>query len=259
MPETASEFDRLTDTWKEWQGFPWGKLYYDISRYNIQRHLDDRPKLILDIGGGNGADSIFYAKQGHTVTCLDASSAMLAEAKENAGAQGVSGNITFTQGNAEDIQERFNGNKYDLVLCHLMMEFLPEAPGFLNNLYNLVAPGGLLSVIDSNRYSLAYKTAFQNGDLVTAKNEIGKKEHFHPWVKRITRLYSGDETVEMLRNSGFEPAGHYGIQCACAYLPNERKSEKAYYDALVEFEKTLTDKYPYYLLARLYQIIGRKK
>ncbi len=53
-------------------GLSWGKLIYDISRFNIHRHLDTRlPLCILDVGGGNGFNSIYFAKQGHSVTLLD--------------------------------------------------------------------------------------------------------------------------------------------------------------------------------------------
>ncbi len=75
--------------WKEWQSFPWSKLLYDISRFNINRHLDYHPLRILDVGGGNGFNSIYFAKQGYSVTLLDYSPEMLSEAKQAAKREGV--------------------------------------------------------------------------------------------------------------------------------------------------------------------------
>lgn len=87
-PITADEYDAVVDVWKEWQSFPWGKLLYSISRFNIQRHLDNRPLRILDVGGGNGFNSIYFAQQGHSVTLLDYSPVMLSDAKQAAEREG---------------------------------------------------------------------------------------------------------------------------------------------------------------------------
>lgn len=46
---------------------------------NISRHTAKEKLRILDVGGGDGMDAIYYAKKGHTVTLNDCSSTMLAE------------------------------------------------------------------------------------------------------------------------------------------------------------------------------------
>jgi hypothetical protein len=39
QPITAGEYDSVVDQWKEWQSYPWGKLLYTVSRFNLQRRL----------------------------------------------------------------------------------------------------------------------------------------------------------------------------------------------------------------------------
>lgn len=252
------DFDDKIEKWEEWQDSPWGRLYYKISRYNIQRHLNDKHKSVIDIGGGNGSDSIYYAKKGYSVTCLDNSADMLAKAKETATAQGVSDKITFHQCDAKDIQKYFPGREFDLILCHLMLEFTTDFQTTLSNVCKLIAPGGMLSVIEMNRYSEVYRKIFQVGDLTATFDEIETKEYLNTWFNKRVPVFSGEEIVDLLRKNGCSLVAHYGIRCVNDYLPNEKKTETEFQNNLEQLERKLTDTYPYYLLARFYQIIVSK-
>ncbi len=257
-PITADEYDKVVDQWKEWQAYPWGKLIYDISRFNIHRHLDNCSLRILDVGGGNGFNSIYFAKQGHSVTLLDYSPVMLSEAEQAAKSEGVLDKITFCQADVGEIQNLFYDRQFDFIICHLMIEFTSEPKTALRNICNLLAPNGFLSVLDANRYSQVYRMAFQSNDLVAALNEVETKEYYHPWFSRLTPLFSSAEMIDILKPNGCEVVGDYGVLCLCAYLPNEPKYEAKYFENLKELERKITDTYPYNLLARFYQVIVRK-
>jgi S-adenosylmethionine-dependent methyltransferase len=258
-PITPGEYDAVVDQWKEWQAFPWGTLLYTVARFNLHRYLDGRSLRILDVGGGNGLNSIYLAKLGHGVTLLDYSPAMLAEARKTAAMEGVLDQITFIQADVGTIQDVLQGEQFDLILCHLMIEFVTEPVKALHAICQRLAPGGLLSVLDANRYSEVYRKAFQANDLVAALELIDTKEYFHPWFNRLTPLFSSAEMIDILRSGGCEVAGDYGVLCLCAYLPNEPKFEAVYYQALEQLECRLTDTYPYNLLARFYQVIVQNK
>lgn len=258
-PITSNEYDAVVDEWKEWQSYPWGKLLYTISRSNIERHLDNHPVRILDVGGGNGFNSIYFAKKGHSITLLDYSTAMLSEAKRNAKMEGVFEQITFCRADAEAIQDLFLGQQFDLVLCHLMLDFMPEPRRVLKNICSLIAPQGLLSLLDANRYSEVYRKAIQTNDLVAALKAVDTQEYFHTWFSRLTPLFSSAEMIAVFQENGCELVGDFGIRCLCDYLPNEPKFEAAYYETLEQLERKLTDTYPYNLLARFYQVIVRKQ
>ena len=88
-PVPAEFHQAYVDHWREWQLQPWGRLLYSTSHLNLSRHLPDRPLRVLDVGGGNGTDSLHFAAEGHTVTLLDSSEAMLAEAQARAEAGGL--------------------------------------------------------------------------------------------------------------------------------------------------------------------------
>jgi S-adenosylmethionine-dependent methyltransferase len=189
---------------------------------------------------------------------LDYSDAMLAEAKQAAREQGVARQITFCQGDAGAIQSILGDQQFDLVLCHLVIGFVPDLPQLLKNLCNHLTPGGLLSLIETNRYSEAYLKACQMNDLSAALDAVGAQEHFNPWFDRAFPMYSGEEVIDLLRKHGCVLAGHYGVLCLCAYLPNAPKYQAEYYDALERLEHRLTATYPYPLLARFYQVLMQR-
>jgi len=259
MPITPSDYDAVVEQWKQWQSYPWGKLLYRLTRYNLHRHLGDPPQRILDVGGGNGFNAVYFAQLGHTVTLLDYSPAMLAEARDAAAMAGVLERITFVQADVNAIQDVLGGDQqFDLIICHLMIEFVPQPEAALHRICQFLVPRGLLSILDANRYSEVYRKAFQVNDLAAALALVDTKEYFHPWFDHLTPLYSSAEMSEILHAAGCELVGDYGVLCLCAYLPNEPKYEEAYFHALEQLECKLADTYPYPLLARFYQVIVRK-
>ena len=112
------------DPQKEWDRL---KKRHPYEKYITVRMMGRyiRPgSTILDIGGGPGHYSIYYAKQGHTVTLLDLSDENVRFAKKKARQYGVK--ITAMQGDATDLS-RFPDDSFDTVflmgpLYHLLTE-----------------------------------------------------------------------------------------------------------------------------------------
>jgi hypothetical protein len=135
---------------------------------------------------------------------------------------------------------------------------VPDPIRVLKDICSLLAPGGLLSVVDANRFSEVYRKVFQANDLTAAAGVIETRNYFHPWFSRDTPLYSSAEMIAILQANGVQAVGDYGILCLCAYLPNEPKCDAEYYQALEQLELKLSDRYPYSLLARFYQVVVRR-
>jgi S-adenosylmethionine-dependent methyltransferase len=184
---------------------------------------------------------------------------MLSEAKKAADKQGVRERIRFIQTGPEAVPDLFREEPFDLILCHMMIEFVPDAKSFLHNACILLSATGLISVLDTNRYSDVYMQAFQKGSLSDAYDVAGKKEYFHPWVNRLTPRFSADDIINQFSQNSCSLIGHYGVLSVCAYLPNEPKFDPEYYRELEKLEDCLTNRYPYYLLARFFQVIAQKK
>ncbi len=259
MPVEADEFGRVLQLWKDENSKPWGRLRYETSRLNIARHTPKKVLRVLDVGGGDGMDAIYYAKMGHLVTLTDCAPTMLAEARKSAETEGVLDRLTLYQTDQNTLPDLDGQQPFDLILCHMMIEFVPDTRILLKNMCKLLANGGLISILDTNRHSDVFMSAIQSNSIADAIKAVERKEYFHPWVKRLTPRFSADDFIDLLDINGCSLVGHYGVLNICAYLPNEPKFDPQYYRQLQTLEYQLTDKYPYPLLARFFQVIGRKK
>jgi len=237
---------------------PWGRLRRTTSWMNIARHTGEGILRILDVGGGDGLDAIHYAKLGHSVTLTDCSPTMLSEAKKSAEEQGIGERLTICQTEPDTFPDHLGEQPFDLILCHMMIEFVPDAQVLLREMCKLLVPGGLLSLLETNRYSDVYLQGFQMNSLADALKAVDAKEYFHPWVNRLTPRFSADEFIDQLDGNKCTLVGHYGVLNMGAYLPNEPKFDPQYFSELEELERRLTDRYPYYLLARFFQMIAKK-
>jgi S-adenosylmethionine-dependent methyltransferase len=71
--------------------------------------------------------------------------------------------------------------------------------------------------------------------------------------------YCVDEIREILKSVGCVVEKDYGIRCICDYWgDNERKSDPAVFEQIERLEFALTERHPYKLLARYFQVIARK-
>ena len=129
---------------KEWDRL---QTRYPYEKYITTRMMDRyiRPgDAILDIGGGPGHYSIYYAQRGHAVTLLDLSDENVRFAKKKARQYGV--RFTALQGDALDLS-RFADAAFDAVflmgpLYHLMNE--ESRVRALREATRVLKPGGCL-------------------------------------------------------------------------------------------------------------------
>lgn len=253
-------FDSGVPNWKTSQQTPWGRLRYKIAENNLQTHLPSKTGLhILDAGGGNGMDAIPLARQGHHVTLLDPSQAMLNDAGVMADENQVVNNMAFQLAEVMHIPHIYPDATFDVVLSHNVLQFVDDPTRFVNDLAHVMKPDGVLSLISVNRYALPYRAAFLDGNIEQAIEMLDEREQVSTTFHSPMHHYAGDEVITMLENVGLTVEAHYGIRCLYDYWgDNERKGEKKTAVALETLEMALTNRHPYKLLARFFQIIARK-
>ncbi|QSX73554.1 methyltransferase domain-containing protein [Lysobacter arenosi] len=102
------------------------------------------PGSALDFGCGVGRLVIPLARRADRVTAVDISPSMIAEARRNCDAAGVS-NVTFIE--SDDGLSRASG-EFDLVHSHIVLQHIPWRRGrvILQSLADRVSPGGCLAV-----------------------------------------------------------------------------------------------------------------
>ena len=133
----AAEWDaRYSDTdGAKWSGRPNGRLVAEVAGLP--------PGRALDVGCGEGADAIWLALRGWTVTAVDVSDVALIRARE--AAERAGGTVDWVCGDA--LATPFPPQAFDLV--SMQYPALPKAAGeaALRTLLGTVRPGGLLLAV----------------------------------------------------------------------------------------------------------------
>src|SRR5438132_11872523 len=133
----AAEWDaRYTDrAGAMWSGRPNGRLIDQVAGLT--------PGRALDVGCGEGADAIWLARTGWTVTAIDISDVAVSRAREAGELAGVA--VDWVCGDA--LQTPFPARSFDLV--SMQYPALPKAAGeaVVRTLLDTVRPDGLLLAV----------------------------------------------------------------------------------------------------------------
>ncbi len=118
-----------------WSGRPNGRFVVEVEGLT--------PGRALDVGCGEGADAIWLARAGWTVSAIDISEVALSRARAAADVAGVE--VEWIRGDA--LQTAFPAGSFDLV--SMQYPALPKAAGVISvmTLLNTVRPGGVLLAI----------------------------------------------------------------------------------------------------------------
>jgi len=262
VSDRKESFEAALSNWKADQEKPWNRFGYDLVEHNLKKHIpvDSPPLRILDAGGGNGLDSLRLARMNHHVDLVDISQQMLNDARANAALAGVTHRLDTHAIDVFSIGDRFADNQFDIVLCHNVIQFVDDVKSLLETLCGVLKPGGFLSLISTNQYSLPYQAAFLDKDLDKAFELIETSDQYNPVFAIHAREFRPDEVIEWLSVMGLKLKKHYGIRCLYNYWgSNSLKQSPAVYEKLKKLEFELTKRYPYNLGARQFQLIARKK
>lgn len=110
------------------EGYYWGlepnQLCYDIMRLKPPT----KQLKVLDIGCGEGKDSVFLARNGYIVTAMDATDSGIEKGKQLADNCGVS--VEFFKADITDFRLKEN---YDIIFCSGVMHFVK--PDYRNDIF----------------------------------------------------------------------------------------------------------------------------
>jgi SAM-dependent methyltransferase len=107
---------------------------------------DLTPGRALDLGCGEGADSVWLAERGWTVVAVDISDTALGRAREAASARGVADRIEFAQ---RDLSEGLPEGSFDLISSQFLHSKVPlDRETILASAAVALLPGGVLVIVD---------------------------------------------------------------------------------------------------------------
>ncbi len=255
-------FEAGLSKWKADQSLPWNRFGYELVEHNLKKHIpvDSPPLRILDAGGGNGLDSLGLARMNHQIDIVDISQQMLNDARANAALAGVTDRLSTHAIDILGIDNKFAQHEFDIVLCHNVIQFVDEVDPLLQVLYRVLKPGGFLSLITTNQHSLPYQAAFLDDDLDKAYTLLDQTSQHNSIFDVNVNEYRPDQVIEWLEQMGLKLEKYYGIRCLYNYWgTNELKQDSAVYEKLKKLEMEFTERSPFNLLARQFQLIASKE
>ncbi len=127
-----------------------------------------KPGKTLDLGCGNGRNSLYLAANGYDVTAWDKNPMSIENIQSIKGKEG----ITNLQTAIQDLNAlRFDG-EYDFILSTVVLMFLQAEtiPGLIDNMQRCTRPGGynlIVAAMDTEDYpcNVGFPFAFKTGEL----------------------------------------------------------------------------------------------
>lgn len=254
-----SHFDNL-DAWRQNQARPWNRLRYLLVEANLQRVIgDSAPLRVIDVGGGDGRDALPLALRGHNVLVLDDAPAMLAETERRAKEAGAGDRICTQRIDVAGGELPVAVESFDLVLCHNVLQYLPDPAHLLRLMANTLRPGGWLSLLIPNPASETLRHALQQRDLPAALASLDATTHCNHFYGVEMHLYDLPALWAMLAAAGLTPIEYHGVRCVNDYIGDDAvKSGAEGFERLLALEQAMGTRSPYRDIARLWQIIARK-
>lgn len=260
----AGVFGGRTGEWASWQASPWGRLRYAVVRETTARAIAELagPLRVLDVGGGDGADSLPLAEDGHDVTVLDFAPELLAQAQRAAESRGVADRVRVVLADLDDLVAGVGEpgpGAFDLVLCHNVLHYRADVPATVRFLTTLVRPGGVVSVMAPNPAMDVLSAAVRRIDPAGARAVLDAPTVHSATFDHPMRRLEAAEVEQALTDAGYAVEHRFGIRCVMDLIADdERKSDPDFYAQLLELALLLCEREPYRRTARFWQLTARR-
>jgi S-adenosylmethionine-dependent methyltransferase len=196
---------------------PSGKLFYSITWNQIEDYINKGKSLkILDVGCGFGLTCIWLSELGHQVTGIDITPEMIDTAKQKAEEKGQ--NITFLKGDIESLEHTLQCETFDFIICHNVLGYIENPIDILEKLRSLLKKDGYISIINHNPASKVLRKALVEGDLMQARESIGKEKEYNTLIGAVVYQYGTETYYKWFNLLKFQLTEHYGVRCVFDYL-----------------------------------------
>ena len=208
---------------------------------------------VVDIGGGTGGFAVRLAQQGHAVTVVDPSPDALAALARRADEAGVAGLVTGVQGDLTDIGTHVATGSADVVLCHGVLEVVPDPAAALRTITGVLREGGLLSLLVAQRHAAVVARAMA-GHFQQALALLDD-----PAATGRGRRYTADEVTALLADAGFAVEGIRAVRVFADLVPGSLLDlEPGATAALVDLERAVAGRPEYLPLATQVHLLATR-
>jgi len=259
-------FARGAAAYKAYLESPQGRFRLEVVWHQLCGFMgrawgaDHRPLKVLDIGCGTGEVALRLAARGHAVDLLDPVDEMLALAEEKARALESPPAIPprFLRGTLEEAPDLCGREPFDLLLCHALLEYLPDPCSALVPLSALLPPGGCLSLVVLNRWQEPLRLAIRDGKLDEARGALAGDR---PRDSLFGLPRSGMTTAELLpclEAAGIHIVAHEGVCVFSDYFPAATLEDPSWFSTLLRLELEAGSRSPFREVARYVHLWARR-
>ena len=172
---------------------------YTVSSYHqaspdlasmVEAAVLDGSERLLDVGTGTGHTALAFAPHVREVVALDLTTAMLAQGRSLAEAQGIA-NISFELGDAMDLA--YPDASFDAATCRVCAHHFADPVAAVREMARVLRPGGQLLLVDSVAAEDPAEDTYLNCiELLRDPSHV--------------RNYSVSQWLAMLSDAGFDAA-----------------------------------------------------
>jgi SAM-dependent methyltransferase len=253
---------------------PWlarqGLLRNVVRQVLVQRqlgaHLPATPATVLDVGAGQGTQALGLARLGFDVTAVEPDEAM----REALGAAlqhespVVRARVRTLSGRLGALPSDVTAATFDVVCCHGVLMYLDHARPAVVELCELVAPGGVLSLLARNADAMALRPGLRR-DWAAVHRLLDSAASAHPtYVNELgipARADRLEELASFVAGRRMHVEQWYGVRVLTDGVPTDEPvpADPDELAALLDAEERVGRTDPYRRLGTLLHLIGRRR
>jgi demethylmenaquinone methyltransferase/2-methoxy-6-polyprenyl-1,4-benzoquinol methylase len=165
---------------------------------------------VLDLAGGTGDIAALVSKRvgkKGRIVLSDINEAMLEVGRQRLEDRGISGNISYTLANAEDLP--FADGEFDAVTMAFGLRNVTDKDAALREMYRVLRPGGKALILEfsqvQDKHLKKVYDGYSFGILpVLGKLVAGDDKSYRYLAESIRQHPPQEELAEMMRSAGFE-------------------------------------------------------
>lgn len=268
IPHTDRNFDPIADHFEK---KVYGGLKGDIRLAVLKRDIfawltkseTHRPLRILDIGAGLAQISIELANMGHDVTVNDISIEMLKKAQLSANnlQANLSQKITWHACPYQELNEKLTG-KYDLILCHAVLEWLGEPQKVMDFFDNWLVKDDEKKGARKSALSLCFynPASFVYRNLIMGNFNLLNNPEFKADDKSLTPNHpvAKEAVFDWLKTHDYQVVTSSGLRVFHDYSPLKRGGHTNP-ESVIEMELKYSNQEPYKWLGRYLHLLVEKR
>ena len=260
MSQLDKNFDGIAD---RFESRIYGSLKGKIRQAILWRDLNEllsrfpnKPLRILDVGAGLGDIAIELACRGHQVFYNDISQEMFDKAQSRAAAANIDTHLVWSNQPYQNyiqsyLQKQPKENKFDLILCHALLEWLEQPELLIPALKSILKPTGHLSLCFYNPSGLIFRNLIY-GNFKLATTVFDMKPDTGSLTPR--QASTSDKVKHWLEQNDFSIHTASGIRVFSDYAMHKRGGN-AIPDEVIKMELEFSRKEEFIWVARYIHLL----